>query len=59
MAESFNNDQLNTPIKKGDGSMQKRLDAGRCPKCGTALAYQLAPDTGWQKCSTCGLQVSQ
>lgn len=46
-------------IQKGDGSMQKRLDAGQCPKCGTALLYQLVPDTGWQDCSTCGLQVSQ
>ena len=46
-------------IQTGDGSMQKRLDAGQCPKCGTALSYQLVPDTGWEKCSTCGLQVSQ
>ncbi len=44
---------------KGDGSMQKRLDAGRCPKCGTSLQYMLEPHDGWQQCGTCKLQITQ
>jgi hypothetical protein len=43
-------------IIKGDGSWQKKLAAGRCPKCGASVETQLVPK--FKKiCSSCGLQI--
>ncbi len=36
-------------IIKGDGSWQRSLDAGRCPKCGGMI--------NGKKCSVCGLTI--
>ena len=42
----------------GDGTWQKLLDAGYCPKCESALGI----DTALPKrimCGTCGLEITQ
>ena len=39
----------------GDGSMQKRLDAGRCPRCDSVLNIHMAD--GMLRCGICKLQV--
>jgi len=43
-------------LEAGDGTLQKRLNAGRCPKCD----IQLPPvdDKGWVQCRVCKLQIS-
>ena len=43
-------------IIKGDGSWQKKLAAGRCPKCGASVETQLVPKLK-KICSSCGLQI--
>ena len=43
-------------IVQGDGSWQKRLDAGRCPKCGSSIETQLAPSFK-KACASCGLTI--
>jgi len=43
-------------IIKGDGSWQKKLGAGRCPKCGGLIETQLAP-VYKQQCSVCKLTI--
>ena len=40
----------------GDGSWQKRLDAGRCPKCEGQIVTQLVPDVK-KVCEICKLTV--
>ncbi len=42
-------------INTGDGSMQMRLDAGRCPKCDAVLNLHKADGT--IQCSICSLQI--
>ena len=42
-------------INTGDGSMQMRLDAGRCPKCDAVLNLHKADGT--MRCSICSLQI--
>lgn len=42
-------------ISVGDGSMQMRLDAGRCPKCDAVLNLHKADGT--IRCSICSLQI--
>ena len=39
----------------GDGSMQKRLDAGRCPRCDSVLNLHMAD--GMVRCGICKLQI--
>lgn len=43
-------------IVEGDGSWQKSLDAGRCPKCGSSIETQLAPSFK-KACASCGLTI--
>jgi len=43
-------------IIKGDGSWQKKLAAGRCPKCGASVETQLVPKFQ-KRCSSCGLVI--
>jgi len=40
----------------GDGSWQKRLDAGRCPKCEGQIVTQLVPDVK-KVCEICNLTI--
>lgn len=42
-------------INVGDGSMQKWLDAGCCPRCGATLSTRIAE--GMFRCNICKLQV--
>jgi hypothetical protein len=42
----------------GDGSWQKRLDAGQCPRCNSsALTFVASPDGAKHKCKVCDLLV--
>jgi len=43
-------------LEAGDGTLQKRLDAGRCPKCDVTLPP--VNDKGWVQCRVCKLQIS-
>ncbi len=43
-------------LEAGDGTLQKRLDSGRCPKCATKLPP--VNDKGWVQCWVCKLQIS-
>ena len=43
-------------IVKGDGSWQEKLDAGRCPKCGSSVETQLEPEFK-KTCRSCGLRI--
>lgn len=47
-----------TKLIWGDGSWQKRLDAGLCPRCNSAsMMYIATPDGAKHKCKVCGLLV--
>ena len=39
-------------IQEGDGTMERRIAVGLCPKCQTAI-----PEEPRIKCSGCGLEV--
>jgi hypothetical protein len=43
-------------LEAGDGTLQKRLDAGRCPKCDVTLPP--VNDMGCVQCWVCKLQIS-
>ncbi len=46
-------------IERGDGSMQRRLDDGRCPSCSTALDFVAGDDDRTQyACPVCRLRIS-
>ncbi len=46
-------------IERGDGSMQRRLDDGRCPSCSTALDFVAGHDDRTQyACPVCQLRIS-
>ena len=44
---------MTVTIEEGDGTMQRRLDMGLCPKCQTAV--DPGPAT---VCRCCGLQIN-
>ena len=44
---------MTVTIEEGDGTMQRRLDMGLCPKCQTAV--DPGPGT---VCRCCGLQIN-
>jgi len=44
-------------IEVGDGTWQKRLDAGQCPKCRNKLEFQQGTQS--LKCSLCKLEIIQ
>lgn len=46
------------PIQKGDGTLARYLEAGKCPKCKTILPE---PEEGQKyiQCIVCGLQISK
>ena len=47
-----------TKLIWGDGSWQRRLDAGLCPRCNSAsMTYIASPDGAKHKCKVCGLLV--
>lgn len=43
-------------FKVGDGSWQKRLDAGQCPKCRSSLKEV---DAKTKQCTMCGLTIME
>ena len=43
-------------LEAGDGTLQKRLDAGRCPKCDITLPP--INDKGCVQCLVCKLQIA-
>jgi ribosomal protein L40E len=43
---------MTVTIEEGDGTMQRRLDMGLCPKCNTVL-----PEDPRSECRVCGLQI--
>ena len=48
-------------IHKGDGTLQRRIAAGKCPKCKAAMNRiwcESQDFTGWYfKCGTCRIEV--
>jgi len=48
----------NRNVVWGDGSWQKRLDAGQCPRCNSsALTFIASPTGAKHKCKVCDLLV--
>lgn len=44
-------------IDEGDGTLQKRMDAGRCPRCDTSL--QPVEVHGHVQCAVCKLYINE
>jgi len=41
---------------EGDGTFQKRIDSGRCPKCSTNMTFKDEDSKqDYMSCKTCGL----
>lgn len=46
-------------IEKGDGTMQKQLSVGACPKCYSKMDRVSSDETKTKyKCNVCGLRVN-
>ena len=46
-------------IQKGDGTMQKQLSVGACPRCYSKMDRVLSDETKTKyKCNVCGLRVN-
>ena len=46
-----------SPISQGDGTFQKRIDAGLCPRCQTAM--QPVEVHGHTQCRVCHLVIDE
>ena len=49
---------MSDPIQKGDGTIARYLDAGKCPKCKSMLPKP-DDDHNYIECIVCGLQISR
>ena len=57
MVETFLDREPDSLIQKGDGTLQKRIDRGQCPKC--ASSTHIVVRDKYKHCSICGLIVGE
>ena len=50
---------MSDQMMQGDGSWQRRLDAGLCPKCKSKTEFMLTPKPQHTRCSVCKLVIYQ
>ena len=49
---------MSDPFQKGDGTIARYLDEGKCPKCKSMLPTP-DDDQKYIECTVCGLQISK